>query len=581
MDIESRIPANIAEKSRLLNEETKINDWEKLKETVSIALQSRARKVATEQIVKYIHKYKHIHTTRSDEKPEMWYYVEGIYKPNGKTYIQELCREIYGDESTNYLINEVISKVQHDTFIESEDLFDNQNKYPYLIPLQNGILNIKTRELTPFTPNIFFFNKLPVKYNPDATCKKVEKFIMEIVDSKETYSGLQEIAGYSLLKEYKFEKAFMFLGYGRNGKSKFLEVLSTMLGKDNTTNIDLSAMEKKDGFALAGLHNKMVNIAAEISSQALQDTGNFKAATGNDILHANRKFKTPIKFKNYAKMIFTANNLPPTKDLTQGFFDRWVIVDFPYNFIPQKEIDMLPEDARTNVRLQNPDLIKTLTTEDQLEGFLNWCLDGFDKIMDSKSFSTATNGQITKTKWIQKSDSATAFIQQWMTSDYNSNVIKSDLKRVYIHYCHVNKLTIKGDKTLKDALEIETGASTRRVYEDGKNLYFWEGLKFKQGVLEEIKGLPFSNITSTAMYDLIKSNKTTKPIMPLECLNAIAGYEQGLNIEDLNLTLQTDERELSKLLTRLVVLKQITLIDKIYMIAKEGWEYILEQDVKQ
>ena len=51
-------------------------------------------------------------------------------------------------------------------------------------------------------------------------------------------------------------------------------------------------------------------------------------ATGGDTLTAERKFGHPFVFRNRATMIFSANELPGSADLSDGFFSRWVIVPF-------------------------------------------------------------------------------------------------------------------------------------------------------------------------------------------------------------------------------------------------------------
>ena len=68
-----------------------------LKDNVLTALASRKRNRATEFIVTQIEKDNHIYTTRDDLKSEMWIYKDGIYKPQGKTFIKEFCRLILQD----------------------------------------------------------------------------------------------------------------------------------------------------------------------------------------------------------------------------------------------------------------------------------------------------------------------------------------------------------------------------------------------------------------------------------------------------------------------------------------------------
>ena len=58
-------------------------------EEVLTKLAIKQRGEATELLVENIEKQKHIYTTRSDIKSEMWIYNEGIYIPQGKSFIKE------------------------------------------------------------------------------------------------------------------------------------------------------------------------------------------------------------------------------------------------------------------------------------------------------------------------------------------------------------------------------------------------------------------------------------------------------------------------------------------------------------
>jgi len=98
------------------------------------------------------------------------------------------------------------------------DDFLNTN-YEYELPVQNGILCLKTLSLKQFTPDKYFFNKLPIVYDPDAKCPKINKFLTEITVNNTNL--LYEIFGFSLVKKMFLETTFMFVGDGSNGKASF------------------------------------------------------------------------------------------------------------------------------------------------------------------------------------------------------------------------------------------------------------------------------------------------------------------------------------------------------------------------
>jgi phage/plasmid-associated DNA primase len=138
-------------------------------------LYARLTKEATELLSQEIQQKYIIYTTRDDERSEVWIYSEGIFKPEGKTYIKEYIRKQIKNFYTPDITNKVIAKIESDTYIEQDDFFNRQNQHPNLIPVQNGILNIDTRELLPHSAEYCFFNKLPITHNPKHYQQQKEK----------------------------------------------------------------------------------------------------------------------------------------------------------------------------------------------------------------------------------------------------------------------------------------------------------------------------------------------------------------------------------------------------------------------
>ena len=454
-----------------------------LKTETILLLQIKERREATEGITKKILKNKIIKTIRQDHEPEMWIYQEGIYKPEAKSYIKEYCRSILGKAYTTTLANEVIAKIEAETYIEQEEFFNKQNAHPYVLPVQNGLLNIKTKKISPFSHKIPYFNKLSMKYHPESKCPKIINFIESITKNKEDVLLIQEMFGYSLLKEYKHEKSFMLYGsHGRNGKSKLLMLQEKLVGKENVANISLQTLEQ-DKFSICNLHNKLVNISGDISDEAIRNAGIFKGLTGRDEHYADRKFKSPLKFINYAKMIFSANNLPPVNE-GDAFWLRWIIIEFPFQFLPQIELDARKEVP--TLKLQNPQIIAQIATNEELEGLLVWSLIGFERLEKNKDFSTNKTASMIKTEWMRKSNSVGAFILDHVNVSYGSKILKQDFKQKYLDYCIKHRLKTVSDKVIKITLENECSAiSKKENYFDETtkqyiSKYYWEGINFKE-----------------------------------------------------------------------------------------------------
>src|SRR6266498_2467497 len=80
------------------------------------------------------------------------------------------------------------------------------------------------------------------------------------------------------------------------------------------------------------------------------------------------KFKPAFHFKNYAKLIFSANEIPITPDETDAFFARLIIIEFPNQFHGDKP---------------NPDLINELTTDQEMSALFTMLVRRLSRVLKS------------------------------------------------------------------------------------------------------------------------------------------------------------------------------------------------------
>lgn len=436
---------------------------------------------ASEVIVNWILKNNYIYTTMDDTKTEMWIYDHGIYVPQGKSQVKKLMRKLLDKFYSAFVYNQVINKLEPDTFIEPDKFFEN-NRIDE-IPVLNGVLNLKSRELKDFSPEKIFFNKMPINYNPIAKCPKIESFLKEVLSNPDDRLVFYELGGFVLWGEYFIEKAIMFVGDGRNGKDKSLELIKRCIGIENTCSISLNSLIP-DSFIISELFGKKVNLAGEISNQDLKDTSMFKALTGRSIVSAPRKFLNPITFQNSAKFIFACNELPFVYDNSRGFWDRWVLLEFPFTFLNKNELEK--NKGKSNFKLRDENIIEKITTEQELSGLLNKFLDGLDNIKDNKSFSSTKGSEEIKNLWIRKSNSFMAFCMDNIEDSYDGVISKKDMRKMYIRYCKTHKITAKTDKVMKRTLREMYGADEEQKTEDIRNWYrerVWVGITWKNKTL--------------------------------------------------------------------------------------------------
>jgi putative DNA primase/helicase len=483
LDLQYIISNNTKIKNSLKQEQEKDKTISELKQEVATCLLIKQRAEASEAIVNFFCKSNKVYAVRSDEKKEIWIYENGIYTENGVTYIAEFCREVFGVGYTNQLKNLVVEKIEADNYIDSETFF-NFNKDLDIIPVENGLLNIRSLELFEFTPKKIFFAKIPVTYNPNIDCPLIKKFIEDICGDIQDVETIQQFIGSCLVREQRWEKMLMCIGGGRNGKSKLAELVKTFLGGKSVTGLQPSSFEDPENFQIHMLHGKFVNMYMDISKKALKNTSLLKSLSGRETVTVPRKFKTALTFKNSCKFIFGANELPLSYDITDGFWGRWLLINLPYTFIYEDKLAEMPAKDKHKYKVRYDDIIERITSPDELSGMLNWVLFGLNKLLGQNGFSYKYTTEEVKSLWVRKSDSFMSFYMDCCVDNFESKVPKQELQKAYISYCKEHGIKISTSKRISNALN-DLGCYDGRFRGHSEDFNYWENIGFKPLFLNE------------------------------------------------------------------------------------------------
>lgn len=393
------------------------------------------------------------------DNERIYRYERGIYKDDGIDVIRrELVEELRDDYSSH--TKEKVCDIVRGLTSTDRELFGEPAE---LINVENGVYDIKNDELLPHGPDKMFMSKIPVRYDPDASTDQIEKFVSDVVHDEDV-NLIQEMFGYLLYRDYTFNKAFMLLGDGSNGKTTLTNIMEQFLGTDNVSNESLQDLIS-DPHAKARLHSKLLNVDADISDNELKKTGPFKKLTGTDSISAHRKYEKGFKFTNHAKLVFAANNLPRTRDTSLGFFRRWILIDFPYTFTDD------PEDGHKD---KDPEMVDKLTSDEALSGILNWAIKGLQRLLEKEQFSTDGAASDTKNKWIMQSDTLAAFVDRCVSTKAGSKIKCSKFFEHYSRFCKENGMTPHDDRTVGKRLQkLIPKARKERKMIDGERDYYY------------------------------------------------------------------------------------------------------------
>ena len=208
----------------------------------------------------------------------------------------------------------------------------------------------------------------------------------------------------------------------------------------------------------------------------------FKALTGRDLISAKRKFLNELHFENTAKFIFACNELPRVYDTSKGFWDRWVLLEFPYTFVSVEEHSSAEDNSTMKIR--DEDIIKKISDPMELSGFLNAALDGLDRLLEQRTFSSTLGAEEIKNRWVRKANSIMAFCFDRVVESAQDYMLKKDFRRQYSIYCKEHKVKVASDKAINEALTELFGAySERRSPMPGMDQeHMWSGIKWKNAL---------------------------------------------------------------------------------------------------
>jgi putative DNA primase/helicase len=404
-----------------------------------------------------------------DDTEEIYCYDNGIYSGKAENIIrgetEKKLKEVgLSHLSTRHLANEVVGHIQRNTFNKRENL----ESAPNFLCLQNGIFNLETMGLQPCSADYFFVKKLPLYYEIDARCPRFERFIQEIVETKHV-STIQELLGYCLYRNYKFQSLIMLMGEGSNGKSTLLNVLEAMVGAENCSNISLQKLVS-DKFAVSQLFGKLVNKYADLESADIEQTSTLKMLTGEDSIYAQEKFRPGFNFKNYAKMIFSCNTLPKTKDRSDAFYRRWIIIPFT------KKFEGINADKN---------LLTKLTTKEELSGIFNFSLVGLKRLLKQGYFTGAMSTDEVRDMYDRLSDPIRAFQLDRLYTAADASIEKDRLYDEYVKYSHEKCLPL--ESKIKFSKRLKEQICVRDYFPKigGKQKECWMGVRLKDEIGDE------------------------------------------------------------------------------------------------
>lgn len=299
--------------------------------------------------------------------------------------------------------------------------------HPYIINIKNGRLNLLTRELIPHSENDLEFQQIPVVYEPTAQSDVLDNLLNTIFCANvEVIQLFEEIVGDCLIKENKYQKAFIFYGEGSNGKSTIFYLIRKFLGACNVSALELDKLGKK--FLGAELEHKLANIGDDLNySDISHDNGTIKKLISGDEVQVERKYGDPYSFHSYATQIFATNEIPHSRDKSNGMMRRLCFIPCLARFG-----NGIKRDVNIKEKLNNPQVMSAL---------LNRALDGVDRLMENGGFTEPRCVSDAKDKYITENSTVLTWIdEECLEEDAFLERLSKDIYLDYLDWCRMNSL---------------------------------------------------------------------------------------------------------------------------------------------
>lgn len=345
-------------------------------------------------------------------------YNNGIYDYAQKIIEQKMIEKIPSLKSQTR--NEILKYI----YLIAEEKKQSEANY---IAFKNGIYDLSTDEMIPYTPDIILTNRIEHNYNKNAYNDLTDKTLNKLsVNDKQIRSLLEECIGYTFLRRNELGKAFILTGDKSNGKSTFLDLIAHILGDKNISALDLR--ELGDRFSTSMLFGKLANIGDDIGDEFMQGSAVSifkKIVTGNRI-KAEQKGKDPFEFNPYIKLLFSANDMPRMRDKTGAVLRRLVMIPFNATFSKNDED-------------YDPFIKYKLIKEDSIEYLIKLGVDGLKRVLENNEFTRSDKVIDTLKEYEEENNPILGFISE----ETEGNIVNQSVQDVYLRYslfCSQNQL---------------------------------------------------------------------------------------------------------------------------------------------
>lgn len=364
-----------------------------------------------------------------------------------------------------------VAKIQN--HFKDGQWLDGSHAGEQFIPMRNGLLNIRTRELIPSSHEYFTTWSLPYDYDGDALepAQWLKFLNSTLPDRQDDIDTLQEWMGYLVSGRTDMHKAMLLTGIRRSGKSTIQGICEQLVGQENVGATSFSTLG--ESFGLETLLGKSLITIGDSQTDRPNKTAieRVKSITGGDTVGINRKHQKEMSVKLPGRLMVATNLGVSLHDASGAAASRFLHITFAKSFE------------------QNPDLQLSNKLAQELPQIMKWALDGLDRLTRNGKFTESIDAKQEKAEMMKEGSPVTIFLEE--TCNYGPDFVvpRKVLYEAYKIWAKQNGYRSANSASLGRSLKVcgVPHSEYRPLSESGKQVWCYRGFQLTDEALNELE----------------------------------------------------------------------------------------------
>ena len=274
---------------------------------------------------------------KNDRNLYYYDYDQGIYsqdKDEMEKLVLSVVPEMTNPKTRQNLLDTIFKMPTDKVPIVQNVIASDEGKN--MLAVGNGILNLETKQLTPYSPKVYVTSKIDTNYNENATEEPIYNGWSWSHNLKVISDGdldklqlLWQVCKAAIIGAYWLRQAVLLIddGHGQTGKSTFEDALVGVVGKSNTAQLRLAEMS--DETKLVDAVDKRLIVGDDNDVYTIIKRYDYlNPVISSELIRVRNYYQKSQSTTLHTFVLQSCNGIPPFANSTQAFFNRLKMIQF-------------------------------------------------------------------------------------------------------------------------------------------------------------------------------------------------------------------------------------------------------------